>query len=167
MKKKKMRNFHQNGIISHFLIFNYSLFAQHLMHVGSSTATIAHSKNHSSTTTNDVATCEDGWDARLHVVVHSDGVLSSQLQSFNRLWNEWVRRYTYCNDCHVDVASFDCTRNWHRTAASTGIRLSEFHFLKLHLTHGTLFICDIFNRIVESEEFDSFLLGMLHFFQTS
>ena len=78
-----MRNFHQNGIISHFLIFNYSLFAQHLMHVGSSTTTVAHSKNYSSTTSNDVATCEDGWDARLHVVVHSDGVLSSQFQSFN------------------------------------------------------------------------------------
>ena len=61
------------------LIFKRSCFLEHLVHVLGGTASVAHRQNHCGSTANNVTTGERGWDVRLHLVIHDDGVLAAQL----------------------------------------------------------------------------------------
>ena len=124
------------------LIFKRSCFLKHLVHVLGGTASVAHRQNHCGSTANNVTTGEDGWDVRLHLVIHDDGVLAAQLQTFHRLRNEWIWRYTYCHDSHVDVAGLDGSLDWHWRTATACIWFAKLHLLQTDLFHSTFLVGD-------------------------
>ena len=99
--------------------------------------------------------------------VHGNGVLATEFQALDGSRNNRVRRYTYGNYGHINIKSNSSPWNSDRTTTSRSIRLTEFHLLKNDLLHGTLFVGNVFQWVVESEEFDTFFLGVLHFFETS
>ena len=99
----------------------------------------------------------------VHLFVDGDGILAAQLQSFDGLGHNGVRRYTYGYYSHVDIECDSSTRDGHRTASSAGVGFAKLHLLEDDLLHGSLLVSDVFERIVQGQEFDAFFPSLACF----
>ena len=78
--------------------------------------------------------------------------------------NEWVGGDAHADNHLVNVDSVHGTLYGNRTAAARGIRLTQFHFLKSHLTDVTLLVTKIFDGVMKCQKLHALFLGMLHLF---
>jgi hypothetical protein len=85
-----------------------------LVHIQGSTATITHSENHRSTTTDDVTTGKDLGTRRLHVVVDGNRILATQFEALDRLRNQRVGGYTDGYDYLIDIEGNSLALNGNR-----------------------------------------------------
>ncbi len=136
------------------------------IHIQRGATTITHSEDYRCTTTHDITTGEDLSAARLHIIVHSDGVLAAQLQTLNTLRHERVGRYTDGYDHLIHIQRYSLALHGYRTTTARSIGLTQLHHLQNGLLHGTRFVGDVLNGIMQRQEVDTFLLGMLHLLQS-
>ena len=129
-------------------------------------SSVSHGKDYGSTSADNVSSGKDGRDGRLHVIVDGNRSFPAQFQSLDGAWDNRVGRYTYADDGKVNVDGFRGSGDGYGTAASAGIRLTQFHFLKHHLFHFSLFVGNVFDWVVEGQEFYTFFLGMFHLLDT-
>ncbi len=146
-------------------MFKRVLVLKLVVHGFCCTSSVAHGENDGGSTAHDVTACINGGDAALHLFVDGDGILAAQLQSFDGLRHNGVRRYAYGYYSHVDIECDSSTRDGHRTASSAGVGFAKVHLLEDDLLDGSLLVGDVFERIVQGQEFDAFFLGVFYFFQ--
>ena len=144
-----------------FTVFNLLAF-QEFVHVGSSTAAIAHGEDDGCTTTHDVTTGKDFLTGRLHTLVDDDGILTAQFQTLDTLRYKRVGTYANSHDDLIDIECHSLTFDRYRTATTRGIGLTQFHHLQHSSPNSTILIGQILYGVVERQEVDAFLLGMLH-----
>ena len=109
----------------------------------------------------------------------------SGMHSFHRYYGKlipaipsaFIKKYTKEGDLIFDpfsgsgttaVESIRNNRNFYGfeiNPLSVNIARTKTSNLNVDLLHSTLFIGNVFQRVVESKEFDTFFLGMLHFFE--
>ena len=102
----------------------------------------------------------------MHTFIDNDRTFLADLQSFDGRRDERVGRDAYRDDYEIHGERDGLAFYGHRTATTGLIGFAEFHHLEDGFVDTSVLVGVVLDGVMEGQELDTFLLGMMHLFDT-